>query len=242
MESTKNWLYDAFGGIVAFVPNLLAGLVILLIGYVIAKVLARITRSVAPKLGFDRLIGRLGLTRATDAPHAASRWAGTAVFVLVMLVTLIQSARALQLVSVAEGLERVVAYLPHVLAAGLVFGAALFVGNRVRDRLIGARAREASTYGTIRMLPSVARGVIIGAGAFMALRELQIAPEIVNLAFMLSLGAVAVAVALAFGLGGRDVAKKVAESWYARRSRGPRVGTTDVPQAPPTSDPHFHAT
>ena len=51
----------------------------------------------------------------------------------------------------------------------------------------------------------------------MALRELQIAPEIVNAAFILTLGAVAVATAIAFGLGGRDVAREISQSWYSRR-------------------------
>ncbi|WP_447410680.1 hypothetical protein, partial [Clostridium perfringens] len=87
--------------------------------------------------------------------------------------------------------------------AMLIFGAALLAGNWVRARLLrssmmtGERAGERS--GQLRLMPSVVRGAILVIGAFMALRELQIAPQIVDVAFTLTLGAIAVAAALAFG-------------------------------------------
>jgi hypothetical protein len=74
------------------------------------------------------------------------------------------------------------------------------------------------------------RVAILAVGAFMALRELQIAPEIVNLAFTLTLGAIALATALAFGLGGRDVAGRIAQSLYERR----RVSVRLLPSVAPT--------
>jgi hypothetical protein len=169
MESTRNWFITAFEGLVAFVPRLIAGLVILVIGYLIAKVLARVTRSLAARVGFDRFVWRLGLVRRQDDPQIGSRWLGGAVFAIVIVATLIQAARAFHLTFVAEGLGRILGYLPHVLGAAIVFGAALFLGNWVRDRLLGSRIQQ-PTYGSIRFLPSAVRGLILGAGAFMALR------------------------------------------------------------------------
>lgn len=226
MKTTIQWLTTAFDRIVAFFPNLIAGLVILLVGWGIAVVLARVTRALAHRLGFDRLVDRLSPAKAGE-PAGSSRKLGSLVYAIVMVAAVMQAARAWRLDFVANGLAAILAYLPHVLAAAIVFGAALFIGNWVRDRVFRPRVVEAEAgevarvgieMGGSRILPGLVRGVIIAVGAFMALRELQIAPEIVNAAFMLTLGALAVAAALAFGLGARDVAGRVAQSWWERRT------------------------
>lgn len=224
METTFHWLRTAFDGIVAFLPNLIAGLVVLLVGYVLARILAGVTRSLAHRLGFDRFVARLGLAdlgSAGERRKAPSHHLGSAVFFVVMVATIMQTARAWNLGFIADGLARFIAYLPHVLAAAVVLAVAIYIGNWVRDRLarpkrLASGAIEAVPGGT-RVLPSAVRAGILAVGAFMALRELQIAPEIVNAAFMFTLGAVALAAALAFGLGGRDVAGRIAQSWYERR-------------------------
>ena len=239
MRTTIEWLTTAFDRVVGFVPNLIAGLVILLLGWIIALALSRLTRALAHKVGFDRLVSRLG-AGTTGEPSGASRWLGSAVYVIVMLVAVMQASRAWRLDFIANGLAAVIGYLPHAIAAAVVFGAALLIGNWVRDRVFRPRAVSTTAGAEVgmgagtespRVLPSLVRGAIIAVGAFMALRELQIAPEIVNLAFMLTLGAIAVAGALAFGLGARDVAGRVAHWWWERRSfLGP---TTPTPGAPP---------
>lgn len=73
--------------------------------------------------------------------------------------------------------------------------------------------------------------LFVAVGSFMALRELQIAPETVSSAFVLILAAVALASALAFGLGGRDVARQMAQSWHERRrvEGSGRAGAIEVP-------------
>ena len=213
MDSTVHWLTTAFDGIVAFFPSLIAGLVILLVGYVVAKVLSRVTRALARRLGFERLMARLELGSPDDRAKSPS-WLGSAVFFLVMLVTLLQASRAWRLELVATGLAHVMAYVPHVIGAAFILGIALYAGNWVRARLVRAGAERIGVSG---LVPSAVRAVVIGVGAFMALRELQIAPEIVNAAFIILLGAAGVAGAIAFGLGGRDVAAKITASWYERR-------------------------
>jgi len=240
MRTTIEWLTTAFDRVVGFVPNLIAGVVILLLGWIIALALSRATRALAHRLGFDGLVARLGVRKGTTGTSSgSSRWLGSAVYAIVMLVAIMQASRAWQLDFIANGLGAVIGYLPHAIAAALVFGASLLIGNWVRDRVFrpGAAAETAGApgggagMGTPRVLPSLVRGAIIAVGAFMALRELQIAPEIVNMAFMLTLGAIAVAGALAFGLGARDVAGRMAHSWWERRSLfGP---TTPSPGAPP---------
>jgi hypothetical protein len=142
-----------------------------------------------------------------------------------------QVARTWNLTFVAVGFARLIAYVPHVIAAAVIIGVALYFGNWVRDRLARSRVLGEGEGAQLRFMPSIVRGGILAVGIFMALRELQIAPEIVNIAFMLMLGAIALATALAFGLGGREVAGRVAQSWYERRLRAP--GPRDVAIAGP---------
>lgn len=233
-NSTLHWLTTAFDDIVAFLPNLIAGLVILLVGWLIAYALAKVTRAVARRLGFDRLMAKLGISTGTEL-RSGSHALGSIVYGIVMLVAVMQVARAWRLDFVSNGLAAILAYVPHAIAAAVVFGIALFLGNLVRDRFYRARTLEAAAIGVAppRFLPGLLRAIILAIGAFMALRELQIAPEIVNAAFMLTLGALAVAAALAFGLGGREVAGRIAQSMWERRSA---LGLPPSPAAPPRTE------
>src|SRR5262249_41378764 len=154
------------------------------------------------RLGFDRFVARLGLGQP-KGEETASRFLGSVVLFFIMVAAIMQAARLWGLTFVADGLARFLAYVPHVVAAAFIFTVALFFGNWVRGRLM-REAAEGEDRRLARVLPSAVRIGIIALGSFMALRELQIAPEIVNAAFILIVAAAAVAAALAFGLGARD--------------------------------------
>jgi Conserved TM helix len=216
MNSPIHWLTTAFDGLVGFVPSLIAGLCIMLIGYVLARIFGGVTRSLLARVGYDRGLQKLGLVDEASA-HTASKWTGSAVFWLVMLIATMQAARAWNLEMVAVALAGVLAYVPHVIGAAVIFAAALYFGNWVRARMErravgseGASARQGIS-------ASAVRAGILAVGGFMALRELQIAPEIVTIAFTATIAAIALAAALAFGLGSRDVAGKVTQDWYEHR-------------------------
>jgi hypothetical protein len=236
METTLHWLSLALDRLVAFLPNLIAGLVILLVGYIIALLLAKATRAIAHRLGFDRFVARLGLSQL-KGEKTASGFLGSVVFFFVMVATLMQTARVWYLNFVADGLARFLGYFPHLLAAAVVFAVAVFLGNWVRDWMLRGVGEGEDRRVRFRLLPSAVRGGIIAFGSFIALRELQIAPEIVNAAFILIVAAVAVAIALAFGLGARDVAGRMAQSWYDRRSREAAFASTTSSMPPVAPGP-----
>src|SRR5262245_60751684 len=108
------WFRDALNRIIGFLPALVAGVIILLIGYVLARLLAAGTRRLLLSVGFDRRLVRLRLLAAEEHPMGGSRAVASAVFWVVMLATLIQVARAFHLDSIAAGLSAVMDYLPHV--------------------------------------------------------------------------------------------------------------------------------
>jgi Conserved TM helix len=201
----------------AFIPDLIAGFIVLAIGWMIAAVLRRLVVGLLPRAGFDRFLAKHGVTNRAPEQRSGSNAVGSAVFWVSMLVALMQAAYIWRLGFVAVGLARLLAYLPNVLAAIAIFGAAFLVGNWVSDRLRETRV-EARAYGAF--LPGLARAAILTVGGFVALRQLQIAPEILIIGFSLVFGAVAVAGALAFGIGGRRAAERMSDDWYeAQRAR-----------------------
>jgi hypothetical protein len=227
MNSTVHWFTTAFDGAVGFLPSLIAGLLVLLAGYVIAKILAGVTRGLLSRIGYDRLLAKIGLVDSSQT-NVGARWTGSAVFVLVMLAAIMQAARVWNLQMVAVGVSGIIAYVPHLIGAAVIFAAALYFGDWVRSRIArgeGARASQRP------LIASSVRAGVLAMGAFMALRELQIAPEIVTIAFTLTLAAIALAAALAFGLGSRGVAAQVTQQWYERQAANgngvvPRDATT----------------
>jgi hypothetical protein len=214
MNTTMHWFTTAFDGAVGFFPSLIAGLLILGAGYVIAKVLASVTRNVLGRVGYDRFLAKIGLVDSSET-RVGARWTGSAVFVLVMLAAIMQTARVWNLQMVAVGVSGILAYVPHLIGAAVIFAAALYFGDWVRGRI--ARG-EGARVGQRPLVASSVRAGVLAMGAFMALRELQIAPEIVTIAFTLTLAAIALAAALAFGLGSRGVAAQVTQQWFERQA------------------------
>jgi hypothetical protein len=238
MNSASRSLSDAFSGFVAFFPNLVAGLIILVIGYFIALLLARVTRALLSRTSYDKFLAKLGLL---DKPlieeKKGSGWTSRAVFWFVMLVAVMQAARAWNLTMVSSGIGSILAYVPHIIGAAFIFAAALYLGTWARDRIAHHEmAREGAQHRSV--VASSVRAGILALGAFMALRELQIAPEIVTLAFALTLAAIGLAAALAFGLGSRRVAERVAEHWYEQR---PEWNGHPGVSAPPPQSPRATA-
>ena len=217
MNSATHWLTTAFDGFVGFLPALVAGIVILVIGYVVGYALGRLAEMLLRKAHYDRFLARLGLIeQAAAEQNKGSRWTGKAVFWIVILAAIMQTARTWDLRMVSDGIARVIAYIPHLIGAAIVFGAALYFANWVRDR-IAKREMVREGAGERPIVASLVRAAILALGAFMALRELQIAPEIVTIAFTLSLAAIALAGAIAFGMGSRGVAENVVQRWYEKR-------------------------
>ena len=226
---------DALDRVVAFLPDLVAGLVVLAIGWLVAWVLARVVRAVLPRVGFDRFLARHNLTAKSPERRPGSHVVGTAVFWVVMLIALMEASNIWGLEAVANGIGQAIAYVPNVIAAALIFGAAYILGNWVHGRLRGAPAEDRFP---VAILPGAARAAILTIGAFVALRQLQIAPEILIIAFALVFGAIAVATALSFGLGGRRAAERITEDWYERQQKTRRSASSTVERVARGPEPH----
>lgn len=201
--------------LIMYLPNVVAALVILAIGGLIASALGRLTRRLVDKTGANERLARHGL--AQPGSHGASTLAGAVVFWALFIMVLGAAADALQIALVTRTVERLVAYVPRFIVAGLMLTIGVSLANWLK-RLIVQRSSEVSG-SSPRLMGTAAQVAVIVLTSFMAARELDIGASILNTAFILVVGAFAVAFAIAFGLGSRDVAGRVARDWYERSGR-----------------------
>ena len=195
-----------------FIPQLIGAIVILIIGYIVAKVLQAVVARVLKAIGFDGWMERGGIKQFFDRAQTSETPAtvlGKLVFWLVFIVAITMAADALGISQVSQVLGQLIAYIPSIIAAILILILASLLANFLSEVVRGATGSD--------LLANVARYAIIVYAAFAAITELGIAVQLTAPTFLIILGAVALAAAIAFGWGGRDVAKDIIERHYDRR-------------------------
>ena len=207
---------DALHTVINFLPNLIGFLIILLIGWIVARIVAAIVRRVLDKVGVDRHLHESSPQIARMmADTSASRVFGAVVFWLIFIFFLFSAIGVLNLPAVTRFMNQVLAYLPNVIAAMVIFVvAAILAGlaSRAANRVMGGSP-------TGRIVATVVPALVMVIAMFMILQQLQIAPQIVQIAFAATMGAIALGLALAFGLGGRSVAQRLLEDAYQSAQR-----------------------
>jgi hypothetical protein len=190
---------DAWSKVATFVPQFLAFLVILIVGYFIAKAIAKVLDAVLERVGFDTLVERGGIKAALDrSEYDASDILSKVVFYALMLVVLQMAFGIFGDNPVSDLLAGVIAYLPKVFAAILIVVIASAIAAAARELL------TASLGGLdyAKTLANAAGIAIVAVGVFAALNQLQIAPAIVNGLFYAVLAIVAGSAIIAIGGGG----------------------------------------
>ncbi len=219
MTVVTNWaqaiftaLTNALNLLLEFIPKLVGFLVILLVGWIVATLVSKGVTYLLRKVGFDRLGQRIGLQRFEQnmGVHMdAAGILGAIVYWFLFLIFLIPAADALGIPTVSAILNQLVAYIPNVFVAILVLFLGALAATVVADLVRGATASV--RMGNPNLYATIARVAIIGFAVIVALEQLKIAPDIMNILFTAVVGAAALAFGLAFGLGGRDTARRLLE-------------------------------
>lgn len=183
--------------VIGFIPNIVIGLVIIVIGCMIGKLVGQIVTKLIASAGLDAKLQ--GLLDEKAQKFVLSKVTGGVVYAVVVIFFVVEGLNVLRLDVLTNVGTFIIAYMPNVLAAVLILAAALIVGSMVEKAL---RKNGVGTYAT------VAKVAINVVGVFMILSQLGIASAIVNDAFILIVAAVAVAFAIAFGIGGKEFAAK----------------------------------
>ncbi len=181
--------------IITFIPSIFVALIIITIGVMIGKFVGQIVSRLIASAGLDAKLVKL--LDGKQQNFTLSKFVGTVVNVVVIIFFVVEGLNVLQLDVLTNIGSMVIAYMPSVLSAIVIFAICYFASS------IAEKALRKSGFGTFAMIAKIA---ILTVGGFMILSQLGIAANIVNTAFELVLAALAIAFAIAFGVGGRDFA------------------------------------
>lgn len=202
-------------GVASFVPNLVIAIIIFAIGWVLAALVEKLVETVFKALKIDQALKSAGLEDVVKrAGHNLNSglFVGALVKWFVVVVFLIASFDVLGLNQVTLFLRDVVGYLPQVIIAVLILMVAVIVGNAMY-RIVVASARAAHVK-SAELLGRVTRWSIWIFAVLTALFNLGIAPGLIQTIVMAVFAGAALAIGLAFGLGGKEVAQKIVERTY----------------------------
>ncbi|WNM58377.1 mechanosensitive ion channel [Candidatus Nitrospira allomarina] len=208
---------DMLNTMMSAIPDIFAAAIILGIAFAISRLVSQIVASLLGGLGFDALPEKLGLGQAFTGQTTPSSVVGSVLAFFIMLFAVVEAANQLGFHQVSELVTMFIEFGSQVLLGSAIIAIGFWLSNLAYETII--RVHGVNSGG----VASIARFAILGLVLAMGLRAMGLANEIVNLAFGLTLGAIAVAVALSFGLGGREAAGKQMEYWLSQ-ARGERRG------------------
>jgi hypothetical protein len=201
-----------YAGVVRFLPALLAAAVILIIGVVIGWVIKVVVRRALAVAKFDAFCDSSGVSQVlsrADIRATPSRLIGALFFWLIFLSFLMAGLGALHIVVIDRLISEFFLYLPRILAALAILLVGFLLANFLSRAALLAAVN--ASVPSPRAISLVVKFLITILSFAMALEQLEIAKTIVIAAFVISFGAVMLGLAIAFGLGGKDVARRVLE-------------------------------
>src|SRR5262245_8145308 len=207
LEAITRPTSNMLNSILNTLPEIFAAALIILVAYIAGRLVGSLVTNLLGGVGFDEILVRLGFGRASSpGQRTPSEVVGYLVFVAVMLVAATEAARQLNLVVLSDLISRFMVFAGEVILGLIIFAIGLYLAN------LASSVIETSGVTHAGLLALATRVSIIVLAGAMALRQMGVASDIINLAFGLLLGAIAVAVALAVGLGSRDIAAREVET------------------------------
>ena len=208
-------------------PAIIAAVLVLLAGYFLAKQIEKWVDGVLKRMDFNRMAKEGGLAEAVDRarPYMEPVNAiGKLMFWLVMLVVILLASAALGLESINEMFGLMLSFIPTLIAGIVIVILGMIVGEFVRGLIVASAGQVEG----VPILAKLAKSAVVVIAIFMALQQVGVAEEIVTSAFILILGAIALAAGLAFGLGNRELAGEITRKWYEEGRRRNRRKTDRV--------------
>ncbi len=198
--------------ILAAFPSIFAAAVVVLIAYAVGRLVSGLVTELLTGIGFNTILVRLGIGREPEeGRRTPSEIVGYLALVAIMLFGALEASGLLGFEVLSDLTTDATVFGGHILVGLVIFGIGLYLAN------LAAEAIQSSGVAQSRLLSVTARMAILVLAGAMSLRHMGLADEIVSLAFALIVGAVAVAAAVAFGIGGRDLAAKKLAQWFKEK-------------------------
>jgi hypothetical protein len=209
-----------FATLANFLPNLLAAAVIVVLGVLAGWLLDLLVRRMLVVARFDHFCAEAGVTQVlnrADVRSAPSALAGKFTFWVIFLSFVMAGLSALGVAVISQLIEEFFLYLPKLFSALLILVLGFLIANFLSRATLLAAVN--ASLPSPRVFAIVVRVLVAILAFAMALEQLKIATSIVLAAFVISFGAVMLGLAIAFGVGGKDVAKRVLERHLLERDR-----------------------
>ncbi|MCK9535797.1 MAG: mechanosensitive ion channel [Pseudomonas sp.] len=235
LDSWTQNLVGAMSGlwikIANFIPNLFGALILVILGFLVAKLLDTLLSKLLAKIGLDRLMSGTGLTKLLSRigiKAQVSTLIGKIVYWFVLLIFLISAAESLGLERVSATLDVLALYLPKMFAAALVLLAGILLAQLLNTMVKGAAEGVRLEYAA--GLGRIVQGMVIIISVSVAIGQLEIKAELLNYVVVIVLLTIGLASALALGLASKDVAGQIIAGIYVRElyELGQQVQIGDV--------------
>ncbi len=226
-------LSNALNSFLNAIPQVIGALLIIIIGWFISNVLARIVREVLERGGADRLFAQHGgaVYGTRSSAFQPSVVASEVVKWIVRFIFLVAAANVLGMPQVSLLLNQVLLWIPNLLVAAVILLVAPLLARFVRGAIeVGAGQMG---FSNARLLGRIAEIAIVAFAVLIAINQLGIAADLINILFIGVVAALSLAFGLAFGLGGREVAGRITQDWY----EGMSSATEKVIEAASASEP-----
>ena len=207
--------------IIDAIPNVIGAAIVLLVSYYIGRFIGRLVADLVQSLGGDRIPERLGINLTSTM--TLSQIVGYLITVAIMLFAVSSAAELLESDFLVESIGTFIGFFWRVILAVVILGIGLYFAGLAHNVVMRAGGNNA------RFTARLARFVVIIFAAAIALRQIGVANEIVDLAFGLLLAAIALAIGLSFGLGSREIAGREVDAFLTswRSPQGIEAGTAE---------------
>ncbi len=203
--------------IMLMIPRIFIAAVLVIIGVYIAKMVASLIANILSGMGINSLYSKLGFNKVITTPkYLLSDIIGNIVSFIIILLFTVEALNVVNLQVLNSVGYAIIAYLPFFISAVIILGAGLLLGTWAEGLL--AKYTNASKFTAM-----VAKCIIVFFAIFMTLNQLGIAMVVVNTAFMMILGALSIAFAVSFGIGGRAFASRTLEKFEQKIENSPKA-------------------
>src|SRR4051812_11708851 len=214
-DAFKASLAGALNTFLSAIPRIIGFAVVLIVGWIVSSLLAKGVKALLHAVRFNDLAQRSGFASFVQTSGVRTDSSGVTADIVkwfVRLITLVVAFDTLGLPAVSGVLQQLLLWLPNLVVALVVLVIGGLAANALSQLVRGASAEGG--FSNPETLASVTRGAVWGFSILVAINQLGIARELVNTLFMGFIAALAWALGLAFGLGGRDTAGEIVQTWY----------------------------
>jgi hypothetical protein len=204
----------------SFMVNVLLVLIIMILGWIISKVIKAVVTKALKTIRIDEISERIELDNLLakgGINYSLSELVGVICYWLSILVTFMVAINAVGLTIAASLLNRILLYVPNIIGAIFILVLGMFVATLLKNIVQAASNNAGISQG--KLLSKIVEGIVIAFAVFIALEQLHVGIRITQLTVSIVLGSIGLGLALAFGLGCKDLVAKVVEDWIGKTKK-----------------------